>query len=118
MGSSARRRRAGAADYVSQELCRQGARRAAAVKAGINNFLDTYKPDLAKALKDGLLTEADMDASLHNELRVFLRLGEFDAPGVDPYGEIGRKTEGRCLRGNSTQARRWRGLRRTSRWCC
>jgi beta-glucosidase len=67
---------------------------AAAVKAGINNFLDTYKPDLAKALKDGLLTEADMDASLHNELRVFLRLGEFDAPGVDPYGEIGRKTEG------------------------
>jgi beta-glucosidase len=35
-----------------------------------------------------------MDASLHNELRVFLRLGEFDAPGVDPYGEIGRKTEG------------------------
>jgi beta-glucosidase len=67
---------------------------AAAVKAGINNFLDTYKPDLAKALKDGLLTEADMDASLHNELRVFLRLGEFDAPGVDPYGEIGKKTEG------------------------
>jgi beta-glucosidase len=67
---------------------------AAAVKAGINNFLDTYIDDLRKALKDGLLTEADMDASLHNELRVFLRLGEFDAPGVDPYGEIGRKTEG------------------------
>jgi beta-glucosidase len=67
---------------------------AASVKAGINNFLDTYKDDLAKALKDGLLTEADMDASLHNELRVFLRLGEFDAPGMDPYGEIGRKTYG------------------------
>ena len=67
---------------------------AAAVKAGINNFLDTYMDDLRKALKDGLLTEADMDASLHNELRVFLRLGEFDAPGVDPHGEIGRKTEG------------------------
>ena len=67
---------------------------AAAVKAGINNFLDTYIDDLRKALKDGLLTEADMDASLHNELRVFLRLGEFDAPGVDPYGEIGRNTIG------------------------
>ena len=67
---------------------------AAAVKAGINNFLDTYIDDLRKALRDGLLTEADLDASLHNELRVFLRLGEFDAPGVDPYGEIGRNTIG------------------------
>jgi beta-glucosidase len=67
---------------------------AAAVKAGINNFLDSYKDNLAKALKDGLLTEADMDASLHNELRVFLRLGEFDPPGVDPYAEIGVKTGG------------------------
>jgi beta-glucosidase len=67
---------------------------AAAVKAGINNFLDTYKKDLAKALKDGLVTEADMDASLHNELRVFLRLGEFDPPGVDPYASIGRGSEG------------------------
>jgi beta-glucosidase len=63
---------------------------AAAVKAGINNFLDTYVDDLRKALKDGLLTEADMDASLKNELRLFLRLGEFDAPGVDPYAQIGR----------------------------
>jgi beta-glucosidase len=63
---------------------------AAAVKAGVNNFLDTYIDDLRKALKDGLLTEADMDASLRNELRVFLRLGEFDAPGVDPYAQIGR----------------------------
>jgi len=67
---------------------------AAAVKAGINNFLDSYKDDLARALKDGLLTEADMDASLHNELRVFLRLGEMDPAGVDPYAEIGVKTEG------------------------
>ncbi len=52
---------------------------AAAVKAGINHFLDTYKPDLTKALQDGLLTEADMDASLRNLLRLYLRLGEMDA---------------------------------------
>ncbi len=70
----------------------QGA--AAAVKAGVNNFLDTYKDDLSKALKDGLLTEADMDASLKNELRVFLRLSEFDPPGVDPYAQIGRESGG------------------------
>ena len=64
---------------------------AAAVKGGVNNFLDSYIGDLRKALKNGLLTEADLNASLHNELRVFLRLGEFDAPGADPYGAIGRK---------------------------
>jgi len=67
---------------------------AAAVKAGVNNFLDRYIDDLRKALKDGLLAEADLDASLHNELRVYLRLGEFDAPGADPYGDIGVKADG------------------------
>lgn len=70
----------------------QGA--AAAVKAGINHFLDTYKDDLASALRDGYLTEADMDAALKNLLRVYLRLGEMDPPGMDPYAEIGRKTNG------------------------
>src|SRR5271155_3129513 len=69
---------------------------AAAVKAGINYFLDTYKPDLTKALADGLVTEADMDASLRGLLRVFLKLGEFDGvdgvPGAnDPYGRIGHE---------------------------
>jgi beta-glucosidase len=67
---------------------------AAAVKAGINHFLDTYKDDLSKALQNGLVTEADMDAALRNLLRVYLRLGEFDPPGVDPYAGIGRETNG------------------------
>ncbi len=67
---------------------------AAAVKAGINNFLDTYMDDLRLALQHKLLSEADMDAALHNELRVFLRLGEFDPPGVDPYARIGREGSG------------------------
>jgi beta-glucosidase len=67
---------------------------AAAVKAGINHFLDTYKPDLTNALKDGLLTEAEMDAALKNLLTVYLRLGEMDPPGVDPYAKIGRETGG------------------------
>ncbi len=69
---------------------------AAAVKAGINYFLDTYKEDLTKALADGLVSEADMDASLRGWLRVLVKLGEFDAvdgvPGAnDPYGKIGRE---------------------------
>jgi beta-glucosidase len=66
------------------------------VKAGINYFLDTYKPELTKALADGLVTEADMDASLRGWLRVLVKLGEFDAvdgvPGAnDPYGKVGRE---------------------------
>ena len=73
---------------------------AAAVKAGINYFLDTYKPDLTKALQDGLLTEADMDASLRGWLRVLVKLGEFDqvselpdtwTSANDPYAKIGRE---------------------------
>jgi len=67
---------------------------AAAVKAGINHFLDSYIPDLTKALKNGLVTEADMDAALRNLLTVYLRLGEMDAPGVDPYAKVGRETDG------------------------
>ncbi len=67
---------------------------AAAIKAGINHFLDSYTDDLRKALKDGLLTEADMDASLKNLLRLYLRLGEMDAAGVDPYAQIGREKDG------------------------
>jgi beta-glucosidase len=67
---------------------------AAAIKAGINHFLDTYKDDLTKALKDGLVTEAEIDAVEKNLLRVYLRLGEMDPAGIDPYGEIGKKVSG------------------------
>lgn len=67
---------------------------AAAVKAGINRFLDDYQPELTKVLKDGQLSEADLDASLTNLLRVHLRLGEMDEPGADPYARIGRESRG------------------------
>ncbi len=67
---------------------------AAAVKAGINHFLDIYKDDLTKAVKDGLISESEIDASLRNLLRVYLRLGEMDPSGSDPYGQIGRSGNG------------------------
>jgi beta-glucosidase len=63
---------------------------AAAVKAGINRFLDDFQPELANALKQHLVTEADMDAALKNMLRVHLRLGELDPAGVGPYERVGR----------------------------
>jgi beta-glucosidase len=67
---------------------------AASVKAGINYFLDTYQPDLSKALKDKLVTEAELDTVLTNLLRMYIHLGELDAPGVDPYASIGVTTGG------------------------
>jgi beta-glucosidase len=80
---------------------------AAAIKAGINHFLDTYKDDLTKALKDGLVTEADIDAVEKNLLRVYLRLGEMDPPGVDPYGEIGKMPVGENIHPGDAAAPPW-----------
>ena len=68
---------------------------AAAVNAGINHFLDTYQDDLKLALKDNLVSEAELDARLHNLLRLFLRLGELDPSGIDPYAGIGVEADGK-----------------------
>lgn len=67
---------------------------AAAVQAGINHFLDDYISDLRKAADDHLITEAEIDRSLHNLLRLYLHLGELDPAGVDPYATIGRDAAG------------------------
>jgi len=80
---------------------------AAAIKAGINHFLDTYKDDLNKALKDGLVTEADIDSVEKNLLRVYLRLGEMDPAGVDPYAEIGVQTTGPNVHAADATAPPW-----------
>lgn len=60
---------------------------AAAVKSGINQFLDDYKKPLQQALEQHLLTEADLDRNLRGVYRVMLRLGLLDAlqpPTPDP----------------------------------
>jgi beta-glucosidase len=80
---------------------------AAAIKAGINHFLDTYKDDLNKALKDGLVTEADINAVEKNLLRVYLRLGEMDPAGGDPYGEIGKQVSGPNIHPEDAVAPPW-----------
>ena len=41
-----------------------------------------------------MLTEADMNASLKNLVRLHLRLGEMDPPEADPYAKIGRQSHG------------------------
>src|ERR1019366_2757808 len=65
---------------------------AAAIKAGVNQFLslnqgmaDTVK----QALKDGLLTESDLDEALRRRLKTTIRLGLLDPLAMVPYTKIG-----------------------------
>jgi beta-glucosidase len=62
---------------------------ASSVKAGIGQFLDNYRDAVRGALKNGLLTEADIDRSLRGVFRVMLKLGLLDPPSRVPYSTIG-----------------------------
>ena len=61
---------------------------AAALKAGINQYLDEYKDEMRQALQDGLVTESDLDAALRRKFRVTVRLGLIDPPENNPYASI------------------------------
>jgi beta-glucosidase len=63
----------------------------ACLKAGINQFLDRYKDEALAALKDGSLTEADLDPLVRRKLEISLKLGLLDAPGTPPWAQM--KTE-------------------------
>jgi beta-glucosidase len=60
----------------------------AAIKAGINQFLDPYANEMRVALDDKSLTMADLDAAVRPKLRVALRLGLLDPPEIVPYASI------------------------------
>jgi beta-glucosidase len=66
---------------------------AATLKAGINQYLDVYKDEMHAALKDGLVSEADIDAALARKFRVTLKLGLLDPPQSNPYAQIGTGPE-------------------------
>jgi beta-glucosidase len=59
-----------------------------AVKAGITVFLDQYTTPLKDALDKKLLTEADIERNIKGNLRMRMRLGEFDPPEMVPYSKI------------------------------
>jgi len=65
---------------------------AAAVKAGISQFLDRFSDPVHNAVKNNLLTEADIDKVIKGNFRVMIRLGLLDPPADNPYANIG-KTE-------------------------
>jgi beta-glucosidase len=62
---------------------------AACIKAGINMFLDRYKPALPDALAKGLVSEKDIDEAVRGPLRVMLKLGLLDNGSDNPYVKIG-----------------------------
>lgn len=62
---------------------------AAAVKAGINQFLDDYKEGVDGAIAKGYLTEKDIDEVIRGDFRVMIKLGMLDATDSNPYAKIG-----------------------------
>jgi beta-glucosidase len=66
---------------------------AGAIHAGINQFLDRYKEPVADALKNHLITEADLDENLKGVFRVMIRLGLLDPPEMVPYSAIKGKED-------------------------
>lgn len=66
---------------------------AACIKAGINQFLDTYKPAMEEALQKKLVTEAEIDKVLRGSFRVFIKLGLLDPAEMVPYSSIGNGSE-------------------------
>jgi len=62
---------------------------AAAIKAGINQFLDDYKDGVYGAIANGYLKEKDIDEVLKGDYRVMIKLGMLDASDANPYAAIG-----------------------------
>jgi beta-glucosidase len=60
----------------------------ACLKAGINQFLDTYKDETKAALKDASITEVEIDELLRYKFRVVAKLGMLDPPEMNPYSKI------------------------------
>ena len=60
----------------------------ACLKAGINQFLDTYIDETKAAVIDGSVTEAEIDDLLRPKFRVTVRLGLLDPPEMVPYSKI------------------------------
>lgn len=66
---------------------------AAVVKASVGQFLDQYKPYIEDALKEGLVTEKDIDEAIKGNLYVALKLGLLDGKdSKNPYNNIGQDT--------------------------
>jgi beta-glucosidase len=66
---------------------------AAAVHAGINQFLDRHQQPIRDALQRHLMSETAIDGALRGVYRVMIRLGLLDPPGSVPYSAIAGDAE-------------------------
>jgi beta-glucosidase len=62
---------------------------AAAIHAGINQFLENATKPVQDALTQGLIKESDIDENLRGVFRVMIRLGMLDSRADEPYAHIG-----------------------------
>ena len=60
----------------------------ASFKAGINQFLDNYKDSMHAAVKQGSISESEIDQALRSKFRIEIKLGLLDPPGMVPYTAI------------------------------
>ena len=60
----------------------------ACLKAGINQILDYYKEQVKAALKEGSVTEQEIDDLLRPKFRITIRLGLLDPPAMVPYSKV------------------------------
>jgi len=65
----------------------------AGFKAGINQYLDTFRDELRAAVADGSVSEAELDTAVARKLQVTLRLGLLDPAGDNPYTAIANGPE-------------------------
>ena len=66
----------------------QQAAAVAALKSGINQYLDVYKDELHAALKAGQISEADLDEALRRKFPTTIKLGLLDPPERVSYTAI------------------------------
>jgi beta-glucosidase len=69
-------------------VANQEAAAVAALKAGVNQYLDTYKDELRAALGKGEITVADLDEALSRKFRITIKLGLLDPPGRVAYAAL------------------------------
>jgi beta-glucosidase len=62
---------------------------AAAIHAGINQFLKNATKPVQDALTQGLIKESDIDQNLRGVFRAMIRLGMFDPRASQPYAHLG-----------------------------
>ncbi|NSW94310.1 MAG: glycoside hydrolase family 3 C-terminal domain-containing protein, partial [Bacteroidales bacterium] len=62
------------------------------LKAGVDTDCgDVYQTAVIDAIRQGLITEADIDLALVNMFTVRMRIGEFDPKVMVPYAHIGKE---------------------------